>query len=272
MNRRDFLVGGAAVLGGSAMANPVRSILGSKGAIYAKEEHNDYTAADYVQDGLIAHYDGIENAGYGIHDSDKSKQIWKDLTVNGYDMTGYNGNPIVSINDDSYTLSCTKTVWMRWSQGMLSTKTVECVFQLDDMQKTVIFCPHSGYAYPFIVFSIANEGLMIPLQSTGNKSAKGIPISVGDINCVTVINTGTITSSGYLAGKKSEVLFTSSGEIGCGYNYSDFATMGFASSMNARVPLTVSNKIYTVRCYSRVLDATEIAYNYKIDKARFNLQ
>ena len=42
------------------------------------------TARDYVQDGLIAMWDGIENAGWGVHDPNAT--TWKDLTGNGNDL------------------------------------------------------------------------------------------------------------------------------------------------------------------------------------------
>ena len=38
------------------------------------------TARDYVQDGLIAMWDGIENAGWGTHDPNAT--VWKDLAGN----------------------------------------------------------------------------------------------------------------------------------------------------------------------------------------------
>ena len=34
------------------------------------------TAKDYVQDGLIAMWDGVENAGWGVHDPNAT--VWKD--------------------------------------------------------------------------------------------------------------------------------------------------------------------------------------------------
>ena len=43
------------------------------------------TSRSYVQDGLVAQYDGIDNAGYGIHSD--STNIWVDLTGNGNDGT-----------------------------------------------------------------------------------------------------------------------------------------------------------------------------------------
>ncbi|MBR4172506.1 MAG: hypothetical protein IKR48_12725 [Kiritimatiellae bacterium] len=42
-----------------------------------------FNARSYVQRGLVACYDGIENVGINQHDSDS--EIWKDLTGNGHD-------------------------------------------------------------------------------------------------------------------------------------------------------------------------------------------
>ena len=38
----------------------------------------------YIQDGLVVQYDGIENAGPGVHDA--SARVWVDLTGNGHDL------------------------------------------------------------------------------------------------------------------------------------------------------------------------------------------
>lgn len=40
-------------------------------------EHLDLTAKSYVQNGLLAMWDGIENAGFGVHDPDAT--YWVDL-------------------------------------------------------------------------------------------------------------------------------------------------------------------------------------------------
>ena len=59
------------------------------------------TAKSYVQDGLIAMWDGIENAGVGVHDA--SATTWKDLSGNNNDLVLQNGahfdvNSLVSAN------------------------------------------------------------------------------------------------------------------------------------------------------------------------------
>ncbi len=46
---------------------------------------NTFDATDYVQDGLVALYDGIENAGVGVRDG--SAAIWKNLVAGGPDLT-----------------------------------------------------------------------------------------------------------------------------------------------------------------------------------------
>ena len=55
-------------------------MIGARTAAWAK---SGPTAKDYVQDGLIAMWDGIENAGWGVHDPNAT--VWKDL-VGSYDI------------------------------------------------------------------------------------------------------------------------------------------------------------------------------------------
>ena len=43
-----------------------------------------YTSASYVQDGLIAQWDGIDNVGTGVHDP--AATVWKDL-AGSYDLS-----------------------------------------------------------------------------------------------------------------------------------------------------------------------------------------
>ena len=68
-------------------------------AMEAVSANTAYTSEDYVQAGLVVQWDGINNAGTGVHDSNTS--IWKDLkgsldltlTANG----GWtNGNALVA--------------------------------------------------------------------------------------------------------------------------------------------------------------------------------
>ena len=46
------------------------------------------TSQSYVQNGLVAQWDGIENIGVGQHDD--AAKFWADLTGNGHNLTNFN--------------------------------------------------------------------------------------------------------------------------------------------------------------------------------------
>ena len=74
------------------------------------------STSSYVQDGLIACWDGIENGGKGIHNSETT--VWKDV-VGGreFTLTG------VTVNDDRMTFAGTAT-----SYGALSASDTIATF------------------------------------------------------------------------------------------------------------------------------------------------
>ena len=62
-------------------SNIIHSTIGAKLQSIISYKNVSYTAADYVQDGLIALWDGIENVGWGEHDDNATS--WIDLTGKG---------------------------------------------------------------------------------------------------------------------------------------------------------------------------------------------
>ena len=73
-------------------------------------------ASAYVQDGLVACWDGVENAGAGVHDANAT--VWKDL-VAGREFTLTD----VTVNDNCMTFAGAKA-----SYGSLSAADTEAVF------------------------------------------------------------------------------------------------------------------------------------------------
>ena len=73
-------------------------------------------AAAYIQDGLVACWDGVENAGTGVHDAGAT--VWKDL-VAGREFTLTD----VTVNDNCMTFAGAKA-----SYGSLSAADTEAVF------------------------------------------------------------------------------------------------------------------------------------------------
>ena len=56
---------------------------GNANILQSSYNDNSASARDYVQDGLVVMYDGIENAGYCAHSFESS--AWKDL-AGRYDL------------------------------------------------------------------------------------------------------------------------------------------------------------------------------------------
>lgn len=63
-----------------AYGEPVSSNIGGRNITLSQEVDDGVSAKSYVQDGLIAQWDGIENIGYGRHDG--ASIIWVDLIGN----------------------------------------------------------------------------------------------------------------------------------------------------------------------------------------------
>ena len=110
MDRRVFIkkcgLGLAGIIAaGKAPAGIVRSLLGAGSTKYVSKEGLAPTAADYVQEGLMALFDGIENAGYGVHDD--SIEYWKDLTGNGQDCRSNGSLPIPLIRSNCIEFDAT---------------------------------------------------------------------------------------------------------------------------------------------------------------------
>ena len=70
------------------LASPIKSGIGARSICTVDSEAKQYTAADYIQDGLIAMYDGIENVGIGQHDN---------AATNWIDLVGTNSGVLAGI-------------------------------------------------------------------------------------------------------------------------------------------------------------------------------
>ena len=268
MRRRDFILGGTALVGSGAIASPVRSIFGSKGAIYAKEEHNDYTAADYVQNGLIAMWDGEWNAGLGIHDD--SATIWKDL-VGSRDFI------IRDPNNVHFEPNAYSSDYQTHQSSLYDTVTYGSFTFADNLALTFEICGkirsyiRDTYATIFSTHQW-NSGWNIPtfyLQpsacsilryrfgpSTGSPFEAGRAFSVSCVHSnranikvkINGILVNQIGSAPWSVGKNTDTY------IGLNTNYRPF-----------------NGLIYNARIYSRRLTDAEVAHNNKVDKERFGL-
>lgn len=224
-------------------------MLAARAGAWAK---SGYTAKDYVQDGLIAMWDGIENAGWGVHDS--SSTIWKDL-VGDHDLVLQNAahfdeNSLVSADRDNLTaLSSAKLPYAsidvcafydvaRNSSGLV------CFGNSVDDRRMLSITLSSIQTY--------NGNHMLRLTTPVDQKCTWAGVHDGDRHDAYIrgaLASGTKSTNNWSVRNGTFGLSGSS-------NYSDWNFVG---------------KYYSVRLYSRALTAEEIAHNYEIDKARFDL-
>ena len=92
-----------------------------------------YTAASYVQNGLVGQWDGIENAGAGLHDA--TAVYWTDLTGNSGDFAVFTS--VASFTANGLTKN---------AQGVMATNvTASARSDVRTIEVVVSGAPASGW-------------------------------------------------------------------------------------------------------------------------------
>ena len=208
----------------------------------------------YVTNGLIAMWDGEWNAGPGVHDPNANG--WSDV-INGYEIIFSNRDGTASnnfeVHDNYYALGTVILTCEISGIKEILERTKEVTFEFVRFTKAKRIYNEFTYDYDFHRSRKGNVRLtdsdfmnssQISHQST-SFSADGTVIAFTR----NMKNRGT-ASDGFSVSDDNIIL--------CGneYPYADF---------------TANGNTYTMRLYSRALSEKEIAANYAIDKARFNL-
>lgn len=254
-------------------AGIVRSNVGSRFVSINRNEEVAYTASDYVQEGLIAMWDGIENVGYGLHDS--SSPIWvdligdNDLTLhettlwedkcsyqpNNQTLTAYRENSSLDWNFaeivcDWSLMAGTSTTAMFFSGGKSVSDDCPNVFG------NWLEWYNSGRTKYFVKFIPTGRAV----------SHAEIESLVGDLDALK--GTISIDKVNSMIWRNAEQLEMISNSIGYLYNTANIIFIG-SNQMNGERGFR--GKFYNVRIYNRVLSQDEIKHNYLIDKGRFGL-
>lgn len=225
-----------------------------------------YTAAsDYVQDGLVAMWDGIENAGWGVHDPNAT--VWKDLVGN---------------------LDATASASPKWTDtSFIGDRTVAF---LADGSSLLPVIANGRYSIEVRIGEprvAANEGGYFSFGNVGSGATASTGIFIkGNMGTNTAynasVNGGSYGRNGTMTGRQSFSIAANetsfSNYIDGVYTGTKTATCAFAPP-NANLYLGryyysfgySQSDIQSVRIYSRALSADEIAHNYAVDKERFNL-
>ena len=217
---------------------------------------------DYAGDGLMLHYDGINNTISG-HNSSATK--WKDLSGHGFDGT-ING----CTWGDNYLSFDGIDDWVSIAQMNYSNPTIEIVFEYNSItpQNYVNILANwqsGGYGYEtyyknkFIIYNSVRG--YIGSESSYNAVANKKYSLSGRYDNVNVILREN--SDIYRTPSTEEIRFPQNNTIMV------LGTNPYGSSPEGQ---WFSGKIYSVRIYNRALSDEEVYKNYIYDKLKFNIE
>ena len=230
------------------------------------------TAKDYVQDGLVAMWDGIENAGWGTHADTLS--TWRDLTGNGYNMT-VNSEATIGANSVggnniwvAYYKNATIPFWSASVVGLLP----------DTGAQRFLFCGSPTAADGKFVYVHPNGSygrIGLSQRNTQNVNYVAIPYPEGVMGRLAGIHVNygkgsTFGATDAYVNAIPQTLDTGSYPYN---NAGSFFSVGtrLTNTGNPASSFNYGGTVCNIRLYSRALTAEEIARNYNIDKLRFNL-
>ena len=219
------------------------------------------TTDDYVQTGLVAMWDGRENAGPGRHNLNVT--VWKDL-VGGREFKLNN----VAIGDDRLVFSGNNSCY-----GELSADDTVATFEAakdgtleivlisnDDTNQKVAL--HSSAASGIAFGALANSGSTYQLVTTCGKAA---PITL--FNWKGAVNTFAVTYEN----ASPQPTYVNGGEATMSTTTSNFGSPGTGTILGNRNAKTQAFKgsICAIRLYSTKLTPEQIAANRAVDEKRF---
>lgn len=215
------------------------------------------TARDYVQNGLIAMWDGIENAGWGVHDS--APTAWKDL-VGTNDLTIESGAQTITSNSVVFNDTA---LGGKLANEIRDLVSVELCCNVTRNAGNAIFLPSkkgsNGDDTGFALFPIWYYNNSIG----AGRSKRGYAIGIN--NSITMYADYTSDESSFSAKAINGVMTEPTGASDYYSLTKELCGFGFRSTY------PFGGVVYNLRIYSRTLTVSEIAANYAIDKARFNL-
>lgn len=217
------------------------------------------TSVGYIKNGLIAHWDGVENAGRGVHDS--AATVWKDL-VAGRQFSLYN----VAVEDNAMVFAGAQT-----SYGELSAADTAATFEnASDGTLEIVYASRSTSRSQIILQSSEASGHAASIWDSSRflaacGSANNSPYfnftSGKATNIVSVLYTSAKPGRARVNGN-----YLTSDGLDCWVGATDVTTIGTRTS---KLNNPFNGAIYSIRVYNRRLTDEEIDANHAIDRKRF---
>ncbi len=267
MGRREFIAMSLAAfcLCQPLIGSPIKACRGGREISYSKS--SSLSAKSYVQDGLVALWDGIENADWGVHD--ESATSWVDL-IGGKAM------PNRSFTSDFAAMTT--------SRSFIGTHT-DPPFRMDTdftLHTVIVNAPISGFYRTLLgIGSDGAGGLEQGITLTARSSAPYRVVYRPGYSGAIAGEVDTKTTSGEVY--SLDIVFSYESKVFSVYVNSEikgsaeipedkWVMDGVNVSIGAYFQsLDATMGHFSIMFYNRALTVEEIGYNYTIDKARFGL-
>ena len=228
------------------------------------------TAHSYVQKGLKAAYDGIDNAGTGTHDA--TVRTWKDITGNGYDgtlastvtwesncwVTTASDRQVKLPNNFSYitaTRNFTVDCAIRPSRGVKDNAARETIFgQYDGNNNGTFNIEHNHGSH--------QAGCLRIYLNLGQIDKFGTGAVLANQAATVTLTTTPSQQVLYLDGASDIVSTTSLTRM-------DSSKDTIIGGEPSRVSMGFQGRYYGCRVYDRDLTAAEVGVNHAVDAIRF---
>ncbi len=214
------------------------------------------TASRYIQNGLLACWDGYENAGAGVHDP--SATVWKDL-VGGREFSLNN----VTVGADRMVFAGTQS-----SYGELgSTGTAATFDKAKGGTLEIVYASATGTGSQVILQSSATSGIAIGIFSETkiidcNNSCKTISFKSG-------IATNGVSLRYNNANFSSAIVNGATATLSSNNSWGGSTAVTTIGTRTSKANYPFKGAIYCIRVYDRQLNAEEIAFNHALDVVRF---
>ena len=210
----------------------------------------------YIKEGLILHYDAINNTGNG---HSNTTTTWKDLSGNGNDatITGGSWNQSYLTFTQSNEQNGVKT---NSNFPIDFNNTFNIVFSLSSVNSVeALLGARTSTTDGMMLFNYSNnQKLTLDTKGSGSRIELGDRLSANKKYNLTVTFSGT-TAKLYIDGQiTNTVTFTD-------------ASLNFPLTIFTAGTRTNSlGDIYSVKVYNRALNDSEVKTNYEVDKERFD--
>lgn len=248
-----------------AMGNFVKACRGGREISYA--ETSEISAKSYVQEGLVALWDAIENVDWGIHD---------DTATSWIDLIGGKAMPNRVFTSDFAAMTS--------SMSFVGTHTVPPIRMDSDftLHSVIVNAPTSGFYRTLLGIGAEGAGgLEQGITLTAKASSPYRVVYRPGYSMAIAGEVDTKTTSGEVYAL--DIVFSYESKVFSVYVNSEikgsaeipedkWVMDGVNVSIGAYFQsLDTTMGHYSIMFYNRALTADEIAYNYTIDKVRFGL-